>query len=252
MRPRRDGAARTCRGSRACALRHGARRRRRCGARAGRHHSRRARIRRRARRACSGASARAGALKVDPAMDRTRAFFDRLVAWSPVLLLGALAALTYWLDAQFQPPPARRDGSSRHDPDLFLQDFKAITFDARGLPRESLSAVRADHFPDDDSAELAEPKLSLTEPGHPTMTISADRGTIAGDRDRGDFTGHVRVERAAETQPAKPGETPTGPVTLTTDLLHVFTKEQRAQTDQPVTIEEARGIIRGRGLEFDN
>ena len=185
-------------------------------------------------------------------MDRTRAFFDRLVAWSPVLLLGALAALTYWLDAQVQPPPARRDGSSRHDPDLFLQDFKAITFDARGLPRESLSAVRADHFPDDDSAALADPKLSLTEPGHPTMTISADRGTIAGDRDRGDFAGHVRVERAAETQPAKPGGTPTGPVTLTTDLLHVFTKEQRAQTDQPVTIEETRGIIRGRGLEFDN
>jgi lipopolysaccharide export system protein LptC len=185
-------------------------------------------------------------------MDRARAVFDRLVAWSPVLLLGALAALTYWLDAQVQPAPARRDGSSRHDPDLFLQDFKAVTFDAKGKTRESLSAAKAEHFPDDDSAELAAPRLSLTEPGHPTMTISADRGTIAGDRDRGDFTGHVRVEREAETRPASPGATPSGPVTLTTDLLHVFTKEQRVQTDQPVTIEEPRGIIRGRGLEFDN
>lgn len=185
-------------------------------------------------------------------MDRARALFDRLVAWSPALLLGALAALTYWLDAQVQPSPTRRDGSSRHDPDLFLQDFKAVTFDARGKTRESLSAARAEHFPDDDSAKLADPKLSLTEPGRPTLTISADRGTIAGDRDRGDFAGHVRVERGAETQPAKPGATPSGPVVVTTDLLHVFTKEQRVQTDQPVTIEEPRGIIRGRGLEFDN
>ena len=41
-------------------------------------------------------------------------------------------------------------------------------------------------------------------------------------------------------------------MTLTTSLLHVFTKEQRVTTDQPVTIEEPRGIIRGQGLQFDN
>ena len=184
-------------------------------------------------------------------MDRTRAWFDRIVAWSPVLLLGALAALTYWLDAQVQPPTERRDGSSRHDPDLFLEDFRAVTFDASGKPREALSAQGAQHFPDDDSAELAKPRLSLTEPGRPTLTISADRGRIAGDREHGDFTGHVRVERDADPTPATGGE-PSGPVTLTTDLLHVFTKEQRVQTDSAVTIEEPRGIIRGRGLEFDN
>jgi lipopolysaccharide export system protein LptC len=184
-------------------------------------------------------------------MDRTRAFFDRLVAWSPVLLLGGLAALTDWLDAQVQPPPPRRDGSSRHDPDLFLEQFKTVTFDVQGKPRESLSAGRAEPFPDDDSAELSEPRLSLTEPGKPTLTISADRGRIAGDRDQGDFTGNVRVERAADPQPRN-GEEPSGPVTLTTDALHVLTKEQRVQTDRPVTIEEPRGIIRGRGLEFDN
>ena len=184
-------------------------------------------------------------------MDRTRAWFDRLVAWSPVLLLGALAAVTYWLDAQVQPPTERRDGSSRHDPDLFLEDFRAVTFDASGKPREALSAQGAQHFPDDDSAELAKPRLSLTEPGRPTLTISADRGRIAGDREHGDFTGHVRVERDADPTPATGGE-PSGPVTLTTDLLHVFTKEQRVQTDAAVTVEEPRGIIRGRGLEFDN
>src|SRR5437868_14594694 len=82
------------------------------------------------------------------AMDRTRAFFDRLIAWSPVLLLGGLAALTYWLDAQVQPQPARRDGSSRHDPDLFLVDFRAVNFDSNGKAIDSLAAVRGDHFPD--------------------------------------------------------------------------------------------------------
>ena len=184
-------------------------------------------------------------------MDRTRETLDRLVAWSPVLMLGALAALTYWLDAQVQPPPARRDGSMRHDPDLFLQDFKAITFDARGLPRETLSAARAEHFPDDQSAELATPKLSLSEPGRPTLTITANRGRIDGDRNHGDFTGDVRVDREADPASAKDGG-PGGPVQVATESLHVIAKEQRVETDQPVTIQETRGIIRGKGLEFDN
>ena len=183
-------------------------------------------------------------------MDRMRALFDRFVAWSPVLLLGALAALTYWLDAQVQPPASRRDGSSRHDPDLFLQDFKAITFDQFGNPRETLSAARADHFPDDDSAELQTPRLSLSQPDRPMLTISAERGRIDGDRNQGDFTGHVQVERAAAAA-AKDGQ-PNGPVKLVTESLHVTTRDQRVSTDQPVTIVEPRGIIRGRGLEFDN
>lgn len=183
-------------------------------------------------------------------MDRRREFVDRFVAWSPVLLLGALAALTYWLDTQVQPPAPRRDGSSRHEPDLFLQDFRAVTFDARGKPRESLSAQAAEHFPDDDSAELTQPRLALTETGKPTLTIRGDRARIAGDRDSGDFTGHVHVEREADPQSAQ-GEA-SGPVTLDTDALHVLTKAQRVQTDRPVTITESRGIIRGRGLDFDN
>jgi lipopolysaccharide export system protein LptC len=184
-------------------------------------------------------------------MDRTRGIVDRLVAWSPVLLLGALAAFTYWLDAQVQAPAPRRDGSARHDPDLFLQDFRAITFDAHGKPREMLSASRAEHFPDDESAELASPTLSLSEPEHPTMTITADRGRIDGDRAHGAFTGHVVVLRDADPTPAKDGR-PSGPVTLRTESLSVATKEQRVRTDRPVTIEEPRGIIRGQGLEFDN
>jgi lipopolysaccharide export system protein LptC len=183
-------------------------------------------------------------------MDRTRALIDRFVAWSPVLLLGALAALTYWLDAQVQPPPSRRDGSSRHDPDLFLQDFKAITFDKFGNPRETLSAARAEHFPDDDSAELQTPRLSLAEPDRPTLTITAERGRIDGDRNQGDFTGHVQVERAAA--PAARDGQPGGPVKLVTESLHVTTRDQRVSTEAPVTIVEPRGLIRGRGLEFDN
>ncbi len=184
-------------------------------------------------------------------MPGTRALLDRLVAWSPVLMLGALAALTYWLDAQVQGPPDRRDGSARHDPDVFLENFRAITFDANGQAREKLAARRADHYPDDDSAVVTAPELLLTETGRPSVTITSDKARLTGDRENGFFEGDVKVHREAEA-PAPGNQNPAGPVTLTTEYLHVIPKQYKVESDRAVTIEEARGIIHGLGFTLDN
>ena len=45
---------------------------------------------------------------------------------------------------------------------------------------------------------------------------------------------------------------PVGAATFTTDTLRVIPKQQRAETDALVTIEEARGIISGVGMVLDN
>jgi lipopolysaccharide export system protein LptC len=184
-------------------------------------------------------------------MDRKRALIERLTAWSPVLLLGSLAAFTYWLDAQVQTPPPRRDGSARHDPDLFLKDFRAINFDANGKPRESLVAEVAVHYPDDDSAELVKPAFTLTEPDKPLLTATAEKGRLSGDRENAYLMGNVVVRREAEVK-SSGNEHPAGPVKVETEWLHVVPKLQKIDTDKPVTIEEARGIIHGTGLRFDN
>jgi len=180
---------------------------------------------------------------------RTR--LDRLVAWSPVLLLGGLAALTYWLDAQVQSSTARRDGASRHDPDLYIDHFSATTFSADGLVLQSLAAKRAQHYPDDDSIDLVDPSLTLTDPGKPRLTISAELGTVSGNREIVTLRGNVRATRDAVT-PAQGGGTAVGPATFTTESLRVTPKASRAETDKAVTIEEPRGIIRAVGLELDN
>ena len=185
-------------------------------------------------------------------MDHTRAFLNRLTAWSPALLLGALAALTFWLDAQVQAPLARRDGSTRHDPDLFLVNFRAVNFDENGKPRETLAAKRGDHFPDDDSAALIDPMFKITQSGKPAFTVTADKGTISGDREHAYFMGHVLAQRDAETAAPGPGRDPAGALTLSTDYLHVIPKAEKVETDRRVTIREPRGIIEGVGLEFDN
>lgn len=185
-------------------------------------------------------------------MNRSKRILDRLVTWSPVLLLGGLAALTYWLDAQIQPPPARIDGSSRHDPDLFIDNFRAVTFDVQGRPRQALAARRAEHFPDDESIALTALSLTVTDPGEPTMSVVADQGIVTGNRETLLLEGNVKAKREASPGAASGGRAPSGASTITTEFLRVVPKKGFADTDRPVTIEDSRGIIHSMGLQLDN
>jgi lipopolysaccharide export system protein LptC len=185
-------------------------------------------------------------------MDRRGALIDRLVAWSPVFLLGGLAALTYWLDAQVQADSARRDGSARHDADMYIENFRAVSFDADGKLRQSLAAQRAEHHPDDESVDFTAPSLALTDPDRPRMAVTADAGTLSGDRETVTFRGNVRATRDALPGDAKSGSDPRGPITLTSETLRVVPKKGRAETDGPVTVEEPRGIIHSVGMVVDN
>ena len=178
--------------------------------------------------------------------DRTR-WLDRLVAWSPIALLGGLAALTWWLDAQVSAP-AVRDGNMRHDPDLFVEGVRAVELDAEGNAVQTLAASRARHYPDDGTVEFDAPRFVMTQPARPQFSVAADRARVSGDRENAYFEGNVRATRAGEAG----GDDPSGPITLTTEFLHVIPKLDRAQTNRPVTIHEPRGIIRANGLVLDN
>ena len=176
---------------------------------------------------------------------------DRLVAWSPVMLLGCLAALMYWLDAQVQTSTRRVDGSTRHDPDLYIERFRAVSFSADGRVRQMLAAARALHYPDDNSIELAAPSFEMTDPGTPRMAVTADTAVVSGDRELVTLRGNVRATRDAVAATSR-DRNPAGPVTFATDLLRITPKLGRAETDRPVTIEEPRGIIHGVGMVLDN
>ena len=180
-------------------------------------------------------------------MTRGRAWLDRLIAWSPVFLLGAFTALTYWLNAQVQPGGAAFDGSGRHDTDLYIEDFKAVSLDPQGHIRQSITARIARHFPDDDTTEFESPLITFSEPGKPPVSITADRGMITGDQQNAYFTGNVKGVREAAA-----AERDKGPVVVTSEYLHVLPKEDKIETDKPVTISDPRGIIHATGMEFDN
>lgn len=180
----------------------------------------------------------------------SRSWIDRATAWSPVLLLGGLAALTYWLDAQVQPPAPRRDGSTRHDPDIFADGVRVLKLDPEGRPLQSLSARRAEHFADDQTTDFKDVTLSETRQGKPPFSITSNLATLTGDRENVYFKGNVHAVR--EATPATAKEPASGPLTITTEFLHVLPSQEIVRTDKAVTISDPRGIINATGMEADS
>jgi lipopolysaccharide export system protein LptC len=178
---------------------------------------------------------------------RRQRWRERLLAWSPVLLLGSLAAMTYWLNTQVRPAGSAADGSGRHDPDLVADNFKAVNLDPSGNIRQSLTAKSARHYPDDDITAFVQPDIIFTELGKPRLEVTADRARLTGNREHVYLEGNAKVVRDATD-----AEKSDGPITVRSEYLDVMPKEDRVVTDRLVTITDPRGTVSTIGVELDN
>ena len=159
---------------------------------------------------------------------RTRSLLDRATAWSPVLLLGGLAALTYWLDSQVQPPAPRRDGSERHDPDIFVEGFRAVELDAEG----PADAARSPASARCTSATTRPPRSSSRccrrpKPASPRSASPRRMGNAVG-RPQGRRTSRATCAPCATPARPSPAKAAAGPVTVTTEYLHVVPDKEIA------------------------
>ncbi|HEX6829190.1 MAG TPA: LPS export ABC transporter periplasmic protein LptC [Burkholderiales bacterium] len=167
----------------------------------------------------------------------------RLSTWYPVLMLLVLALLTLWLERTVELAGIQSPKGDRHDPDFVVEHLTAVKSGPDGQPRQLLSARKMVHYPDDDSAHLAEPRFTRLDPGGPPLTMRAERGVVSSDGEHVYLTGAVRVVRD------DPG--PRGPLTLATETLHLIPDQDRAQTDAAVRITDANTTLTAVGLELD-
>jgi lipopolysaccharide export system protein LptC len=146
-----------------------------------------------------------------------------------LVLLAGVAALSLWLNRQFEPvrePPA---AVTRGAPDYYVHDFVVSAMDEAGHLRDRLRADTLYHFPLEDASELARPSMELYREDAPPWRIDAEEGRIYGQGELVLLLGEVHIRRAASPQ--------TGPaVEVLTRELRVRPAERYAETDQPVTL----------------
>jgi lipopolysaccharide export system protein LptC len=168
---------------------------------------------------------------------------DRWLAYAPLLLLGSLAGLTYWLDQRVQPPGAGHNGSAGQ-PDFIVNDFNAMRMDLEGKPRYSVAAKRLIHYADETDTLLELPRLTSYEKKEAPLTIQANEGRLSPGGADAYFIGDVLLH-----QPAHGDEED---MSLSTSFLHIRPDQSLAKTDRDVTLKHGNSIVKSVGLEFNN
>lgn len=168
----------------------------------------------------------------------------RLTAWFPVALLALLAAVTFWLDREVQPPEMGPSGKLRHDPDYIVDGLAATQIGPDGRPLHKLHAKRMTHYPDDDTTLLEAPTLVNFRDGAPSVTVTAKNALLSANGRTADLQDDVRLVRAAREN--------RGVLIMETSWLHVEPENHTARTDRPVRIYDANMLITAVGLESNS
>jgi len=159
--------------------------------------------------------------------------------WLIVVLFGLVLAFSAWLQ-EFATRPLAPTVAVGRVPDHVLEGYRVALHSTDGSPRYRLSGPRLSHYPDEDSAELEAPSLTLYEAGSPAWTADAEHGTLTNGADRVLLGGAVTLRRL----PA-PGVTA---LQIETRDLRLEPDRDLAETDQPVHITGEHFVVDAIGL----
>jgi lipopolysaccharide export system protein LptC len=170
--------------------------------------------------------------------------YGRTTMLFPLTVMAVLALLTLWIEHSVKTPTQKLDGSSRHDPDYYLENFFTSKTDAQGNLRYKLAAVEMKHFPDDESTSLVRPRFTQYGIGKPYTQIEGQKGVVSKDGKEVDLYQNVKVSR-----PAFAGR---GEMGVFTEYLKIIPDKDLVTSDQVVTITQApKTVIRGTGMIYN-
>jgi lipopolysaccharide export system protein LptC len=162
----------------------------------------------------------------------------------PLILLGLLAGLSFWLQKSVAPEETRIDGKLRHDPDAYAENFIARRFDETGQLKYRLTGPYMVHYPDDDTSELTSPKLVSYRHESPPMTITAKHAKVTAKGETVFLWDDVVATRAATAErPEMVARMPD--LTAQPDRGFAF-------TNSAVEVTQGRSWVKGVGAELDN
>jgi len=162
----------------------------------------------------------------------------------PLLLMLALAALSFWLERTVREEEGAHPSLRRHDPDYIVDNLNHTRFGAQGAVESTLAAVKMLHYPDDDSTDLVAPRVVQTRPNEPRVTLSAERGALSQDGEEVFLYGNVLMVREGGADRSE--------TRMRASFMHLVRAHSVIRTDREIEITEDDRVLSGRGMEYHN
>jgi lipopolysaccharide export system protein LptC len=160
-----------------------------------------------------------------------------------VVLLGGLAAGSYWLaeQARLGDVATRKLG---HDIDYTADDITLTRMDESGRAQYVVDAKKLVHYFDDDSGELTLPHMVGAKADRPEMRVRADRGVATNDTQEVRLYGNVILTRQPWRNAAQ--------LIAKAPYMLVYPEREALSTDQAVHIVQGGSTIDANGMQYDN
>jgi lipopolysaccharide export system protein LptC len=162
----------------------------------------------------------------------------------PLILLGLLAGLSFWLQTAVDREDLPREVKTRHELDATAENFSILRLDEKGLLKYRLIAPYMEHFPDDNSSLITYPTLVNYRPEAEPVVLSSNHAKVSGEGDVIYLWDGVIAQRGAtQKSPALVARMPD---------LTIQTEDGFAFTHSPAEISQGNSWVKGTGLHLDN
>ena len=156
------------------------------------------------------------------------------------VIVVAIAATSSWLLNKVDTQPIDTLKPARHDMDYFLKNFNATIMDKKGKPHYKLKGELLEHYPDDDSIDITQPKLELFRLKLPPWTLDATQARILNKGNLIHLNGKVKMKRTASKYETE--------IQLHTSNLTIKTDLDYAETNDAVDIKTEDHHLKATGM----
>jgi len=175
-----------------------------------------------------------------------------LLRLMPLILMGLLTLLTFWLVQKNTPPEKSTLERVRlHEPDYTIKDGALSALNELGNTKYRILGNKVTHYDDDASIDILTPRMRFFQLDKAPVTVKSDTGHLDGDLTILDLFDNASIFRPAQAA------SPTQPATLrmlaSSSYFKVLINDDIIETNRPITLEQGMSIMNStEGGIFNN
>jgi len=175
-----------------------------------------------------------------------------LLRLMPLILMGGLTLVTFWLVQKGAPPEKSSLERVRlHEPDYTITHGALSALNEIGSTKYRILGKKVIHYDDDASIDILAPRMRLFQIDKAPVTVKSDTGHLDGDLTILDLIDNASISRPA--QAATASQAATLRMLASSTYFKVLINDDIIETDRPLTLEQGMSIMHSaEGGKFNN
>jgi lipopolysaccharide export system protein LptC len=175
-----------------------------------------------------------------------------LLRLMPLILMGTLTLLTFWLVQKVTPPEKSSLERVRlHEPDYTITNGALSALNEMGNTKYRVLGNKVIHYDDDASIDILTPRIRLFQPDKAPVTVKSDTGHLDGDLTILDLIDNASIFRPA--QAATSSQAATLRMLASSTYFKVLINDDIIETNRPIMLEQGISIMQStEGGKFNN